>query len=126
MIKHNLEDINEILRDYSQEIQEGIENAAIDVAKEGVKRLKASKNSYKVRTGKYNKSWKSKVEKGLNYIHVSVHNSKYGSLTHLLENGHATRNGGRTKKYVHIKPVEEYINKTFEQEVDKVVKGSSK
>lgn len=126
MIKQNLSEINSILKNYSDGIQEEIELLAEDIADEGVKKLKNTKNVYKVRRGKYNKNWRKKVEKGFNDIQVTIYNAKYGSLTHLLENGHATRNGGRTKKFKHIKPVEEYAIDNFEKGVEEIIRRNSK
>ncbi len=53
--------------------------------------------------------------------HVTVYNAKKPGLAHLLENGHANRNGGRTRAYVHIKPVEEEVIKTFEENVRRAI-----
>ena len=48
-------DIKDILNEYSTDIQEGIEEIAQRVAKEDVNKLKHTTNTYKVRSGKYNK-----------------------------------------------------------------------
>ena len=50
---------------------------------------------------------------------VVVRNKKYYYLTHLLEHGHAKKGGkGRVKAFVHIKPVEEYAQKTLPELIE--------
>ena len=54
-------------------------------------------------TGKYKQGWTiKKTETG--YI---VYNASVPWKTHLLENGHAKRNGGRVRAIKHIKPAAE-------------------
>lgn len=126
MIKENLLEINQILGDYAKEVQEGISDKAIEVADECINKLKNTKGTYKIRTGKYNKSWDKKVTKGSNFVNVKVHNKKHYRLTHLLENGHITRNGKRTKSFPHIAPVEDYGTKKYEKEVEDLIRNGSK
>ncbi len=118
----SLLDINEILNDYSVDIQEGIDNAAVMVAKNGADELKATTNTYKVRSGKYNKGWKVTTKKGRGFIKCTIHNTQY-QLTHLLEKGHVTRKGTRTRAFVHIAPVETKSIENYEKEVIKVIKN---
>ena len=115
--------IKDILNDYSIDVQEGIEEAAKEVSKKGANKLKTTKNVYTVRTGKYNKGWRVKTEKGRGYINCTIHNSTDWQLTHLLENGHITRNGSKTRSFVHIAPVEKECINEYEKEVEKVIKN---
>lgn len=120
-MNNNLDLVSKILREYTDEIQEGINQVAKEVADEGVNKLRGEKSTYQVRTGKYNQGWQQKTEVGARYVHATISNKVY-SLTHLLEYGHATRNGGRTRAFPHIAPVEEYCNKEFTKRVEEVIK----
>ena len=120
---NNITDIVDILNEYTEDVQNGISNAAISLANQAADELKATSGTYKIRTGKYNKGWRVNEKKGRGFINCTVHNATNWQLTHLLENGHITRNGGRTKAFVHIKPVEEkYVNK-YTQNVEKIIKN---
>ena len=50
---------------------------------------------------------------------------KHGTyqLAHLLEYGHATRNGGRTGANEHIKPVEEWAVEEVQDQIMKAIEG---
>lgn len=116
-------DVKNILDEYSQEIQEGIEEDAKDVAKQAVSDLKTTRDTYTIRTGKYNKGWAVNTKKGRGIINCTVWNATDWRLTHLLENGHVTRNGGKTRAFVHIKPIEEkYVNKYID-DVEEIIKN---
>lgn len=106
------QEIQKIIEDYAEDAKGVVEEALPKVGKEAVKELK--KRSPK-KTGKYSKGWKSKVEKDRLSSKVIVYNKTSYQLTHLLEKGHANRDGGRTKGYPHIKPTEDIA-------VDKAIK----
>ena len=111
MSKNNsLLDINDILSGYGDSIQDLIQEEAIKIAKEGVKELKATSPKNKRNTstrGRYAKGWRVKKEVKRGEVHCIIHNATDYQLTHLLEESHLKRNGGKTKPIVHIKPVEE-------------------
>ena len=116
-------DVKEILNEYSSDIQEGIERTADSIAKLVQNDLRNTKGTYKIRTGKYNKGWRINTKKGRGVVNNTVWNATDWRLTHLLENGHTTRNGGRTRAFVHIKPVEDkYVNQ-YQKEVEKIIKN---
>lgn len=120
-------DIKEILNDYSLDIQEGISDAVIKVAKDGANKLKNTTNTYHVRTGKYNKGWSVTTKKGRWETTSVIHNKLY-MLTHLLERGHniVDRHGHKTgdaRAFKHIAPVEATCIKDYEREVEQVIKN---
>lgn len=120
--------INDILNEYSRDIQDGIETIAKDVAKDDAKKLRDTRNTYKVRSGKYNKGWTVKTEKGRMSIQCIVHNKDNYQLTHLLEHGHRIigRDGsvkGQAKAFPHIAPVEQESNKEYERRVENLIKN---
>lgn len=130
MAKYNsLIDINKILNEYSSDIQEGITNAAIEVAEEGKKELKATSPR---KTGSYSKGWRVDKRSGKGFVHTTIYNATNWQLTHLLEKEHVIRNQygtwgtySPTKSGTkHIQPVEEKCIKTFERDVEQIIKES--
>lgn len=130
MAKYNsLIDINKILNEYSSDIQEGITNAAIEVAEEGKKELKATSPR---KTGSYSKGWRVDKRSGKGFVHTTIYNATNWQLTHLLEKEHVIRNQygtwgtyNPTKSGTkHIQPVEEKCIKTFERDVEQIIKES--
>ena len=60
------------------------------------------------KTGRYAKSWRVKTtEENSQKLIQTVHSPKRYMLAHLLEKGHAKRNGGRTRAIPHIAPAEQ-------------------
>lgn len=112
-------DIKDILNEYSEDIQEAINQEAIDVANKGMKELKETSPK---RTGKYSKGWRVKIEKGRGFINCTIHNATNYQLTHLLEKPHLTRNGRRTTPKVHIAPVEEKCIEEFQKGVENIIR----
>ena len=75
-------------------------------------------------TGKYAKSWTSKVTaESSDNIKVTVYSPKKYQLAHLLEHGHAKRGGGRTKARPHIAPAEEKAEKKLEEDIKRALEG---
>lgn len=109
------EEVSKILDEYVDEIADGVDVATKKTAQLGARALNAS--SGKTFKGKkYRKSWTSKTTK-TRLSSTGVIYSKMPGLPHLLEYGHANRDGGRTPGRAHISPVEQELISAFESEV---------
>lgn len=122
------EKIMEALTEYKEDIEEDVIDTSNTLTKEAVKELKQTSPKGKgTRDKPYHKGWtrqKGKENKG-RYT-IKIHNKTNYQLTHLLEFGHATRNGGRTKAIPHIRPLEEKYNELYEQKLTTAIKRRSK
>lgn len=120
--------LSNYLESYADDITEDVKDTTDTLTKEVVEELKQTSPRGKgSRKNPYYKGWTKqagKVNRG-RYT-VKVHNKTNYQLTHLLEFGHATRNGKRTKAIPHIRPVEEKYNKTYEQRIATAIKRRSK
>lgn len=108
-----------LMKEYTEEVAEGMEKAKEENAKEGVKTLKSTSPDGHRKRRKYRQGWRAK-KIGSAWV---VHNSTNYQLTHLLEKGHALWQGGRARAFPHIKPVEEQVIVGYEKQLEKVIKG---
>ena len=112
------------LKGFSDDISELVKEVADDVGKEAVQELKKISPKKKRKGGRYAKGWRLKKDKlDKNRYSIKIHNKTDYQLTHLLEFGHATRNGGRTKAIPHIRPVEEKYSKEYENKLKQKIGG---
>lgn len=118
----------EYLEDYVEDIEDDVKKATNETTKQAVEEIRRTSPKGKgTRKQPYHKGWtkqKGKINKG-RYT-IKIHNKTNYQLTHLLEFGHATRNGGRTEANPHIRPLEEKYKKIYEQRITTVIKRRSK
>ncbi len=115
-------ELSKALENYADDISGQVEETTNKVGKEATDELKQI--SPKGASGSYAKGWKIKKDKkGKNLYTIKIHNKTDYQLTHLLEFGHATRNGGRTKPQAHIRPTEEKYSEKFERELKQKIGG---
>ena len=77
-----------------------------------------------VKTGKYAKSWRTKKTKETSTeLEVTVYSPTRYMLAHLLEHGHAKRNGGRVRAIPHIAPAEEAAEQQLMADIERGLKG---
>ena len=74
-------------------------------------------------SGRYAKSWRTKkTTETATKIQVTVYSPSRYQLAHLLEHGHAKRNGGRVKAIPHIAPAEDAAEKQLAADLQKGLK----
>ncbi|MBW9154288.1 hypothetical protein [Clostridium estertheticum] len=113
------------LSSYSEEVTEGIKKSVDIVAKECDAVIKEH-ITFVEHTHDYVKAFKIKKVTDSQYNRSRtwyVSGNQY-RLTHLLEKGHATRNGGRTKAYKHIEFGEELAIKRMQELSKEVIENA--
>lgn len=111
----------------AQEVMSGLEeykDLVVDVLKKEIQEAgktakKQIEQTAPKRTGRYAKSWAvKKVSETSSSMEVTVHSRNRYMLTHLLENGHAKRGGGRVAAIPHIAPAEEAAAEALERNIE--------
>lgn len=137
--KVSIDDLSSVvmkqLQEYKEDITDDVEETSDKITKEARDELKsispkANKRVYLRKfsstgqsdwqePGSYAKSWTTKNGKKAKDIYSKiVYNKKYYRLTHLLEFGHANRDGSRTKPIAHIRPTENKYKEKFIKELE--------
>lgn len=131
VVKVKPEQLDEAIRGqletYSAEITKNINENLKEVAETTAETLKKG-GAYKERTGKYTPDWSVTARKAVSTTQgeqYSVHNRKHYQLTHLLEKGHVTRNGKRTRAFEHILPAEQAAEELAVEAVEKAVRSAN-
>lgn len=115
------------LETYSAEITKNINENLKEIAETTAETLKKG-GAYKERTGKYTPDWSVTARKAVSTTQseqYSIHNRKHYQLTHLLEKGHVTRNGKRTRAFEHILPAEQAAEELAVEAVEKAVRSAN-
>ena len=113
----------DMIERYTDDVAEKVKDVIDDVADGVMDEIKSHIN-FKQRTGKYIKAFRlkttyeSQYDKRRTWYVASPHHR----LTHLLENGHLSRNGTtRVRAYPHIKYGEEFAQKNLKKEIIKKI-----
>ena len=122
------------LKELAEKSDKALDDAGRIASEKGVQTLKATspklgaktynrtnKKGKRRRPGKYAKGWRVKAEGGAAGHLYIIHNATDYQLTHLLEKGHALRQGGRSPAIVHIQPVEQAAIKDFEEAIRRFI-----
>lgn len=127
------EDLTKVVMDYLNNYKEDIEDDVVETvdnvtkqAKDELKQLSREKFKLYGREKPYYQGWavKLKESKSSRYTKVIWNKTNY-QLTHLLEFGHATRNGGRTREFPHIRPVEDKYKVEFVDKLKSKIRRTS-
>ncbi len=109
------QEISKIMGEYGENVQQNLDQIVTEMTKKGA-RANNQQAGQTFNGNKYRKSWTSQVETSRVSAQGTIY-SKIPGLPHLLEFGHALRQGGRTTGRPHIAAVEESLVKEFETKV---------
>ena len=110
------------LQAYSDDVAAGLKKEVKAVAKACVAEIQSKAP---VDTGEYREGWQAKRSYESNDdIRMTVHNKTHPQRGHLLEDGHANVDGGRTPGTPHINPAAEHAAKTLEERAKVVCRVS--
>lgn len=139
MANNFAKEFTDILKSYTDDVVDAITDEVINTSNDGAELLQQVRQPDTSKSGsarpmarrqwkKYSRSWQvqQKGGKGSNFVHCSIHNKKYYRLTHLLEYGHATRNGTYTRAFRHIEPIEIYCTTRIERNIPKIIEKGGK
>ena len=109
------------LENYAETTTDGVKAAVKKAANTVKKEIPATAP---VRTGKYAKSWATKTTgENSHALEITVHSRNRYQLAHLLEHGHAKRNGGRVAGKAHIAPAEQDGIEELEHEIERSIRN---
>lgn len=123
------EALNKIFGNFNFEVQEVIKKQTDKSTKELKELIRSAAPK---RTRKYSESWRVKLTENTTFRYSkTVYSYDRYMVTHLLENGHALRRGGRAigkgkvKAYKHISPSYEQIQKSYIADIQtEIIKNS--
>jgi len=122
--------VMEYLNNYAEDIHDDVVETTEDCTKRAIEELKeVSQSKFKthVKSKPYWRGWDSKIQlKGKLKYHRVIWNKTNYQLTHLLENGHHTRNGGWVDGKPHIEPIEQKYNQEFVDLLTKRIREGKK
>lgn len=119
--------VMDYLENYKEDIDEDVIETVDEITKKARDELKQTSPRGKgTRSNPYYRGWAIKLSKRRSGVyHKVIWNKTNYQLTHLLEFGHVTRNGGRTKPIPHIRPIEQKYNVEFVDKLEKKIRRSS-
>lgn len=112
-----------VLHEYTESVTETVQRVTNDLAKQGLSKVKAASpvSGKSPKRSAYKSGWRKKVQTSRIGASAIIYNEKYPGLVHLLEKGHALRNGGRTSAKPHVAPVQEWMNDELKKRIKEAI-----
>ena len=115
--------VAKVLDEYEESVIETVQRMTNELAKEGLSKVKAASpvSGKSPKRSAYKSGWSKKVITNRMGASAIIYNGKYPGLVHLLEKGHALRQGGRARAFPHVAPVEEWMNAELQKRIKEAI-----
>lgn len=115
--------VAKVLDEYEESVIETVQRVTNELAKEGLSKVKAASpvSGKSPKRSAYRSGWSKKVITNRMGASAIIYNGKYPGLVHLLEKGHALRNGGRSAAYPHVEPVQDWMNDELQKRIKEAI-----
>ena len=112
-----------VLEEYQESVIETVQRVTNELAKEGLSKVKAASpvSGKSPKRSAYRSGWRKKVIASRIGASATIYNEKYPGLVHLLEKGHALRNGGRSSAQPHVAPVQDWMNDELRKRIEEAI-----
>lgn len=114
------DEITMAVKAYTDDVTEAIEKEVDQTSKEMMQEIR---NTSPRKVGNYAKGWTRKKEGEGGKVKYTIYNKNKPYLTHLLENGHAKRGGGRVAARPHIRPAYDKYVPTMEDRIKAIIRN---
>lgn len=117
------DEITKLLSEYTEEVTDLAKQVVDKISEETNEEIKRHITFHDTR---YSKSFRIKksFEDKRNKRNTWYVEAPHYRLTHLLEYGHITRNGGRTRAFPHVKYGQDYLDQNFERELKEGIENA--
>lgn len=113
-------EIANAVRGYTEDVSKAIAAEVNNTAKETLDEIKAHSPE---QHGDYKKGWAITKEDSRGTTRRVVWNKKHYRLVHLLEKGHAKRNGGRVAGKPHVGPAEQKYIALLQDRIRQIIQN---
>lgn len=113
-------EISRAVREYTEDVSEAIEKKVDTTADKILAEVKATS---KFDTGNYAKGFKKTKKDEQRKVKRIIWNKKQYRLVHLLEFGHAKRNGGRVAAKPHLRPAYEKYGAQLPEDIKRIIRN---
>ena len=112
-----------VLSEYEESVVETVQRVTNELAKDGLSKVKAASpvSGKSPKSSAYRSGWSKKVITNRLGASAIIYNGKYPGLVHLLEKGHALRNGGRSRAQPHVAPVQEWMSNELQKRIEEAI-----
>lgn len=113
-------EILKAVKEYTDDVAEAVEKKVDEVADLVLEEVKRTAPK---RTGKYSRGFRKTNRDEPGRTRRFIWNKKHYMLVHLLEFGHALRNGGRARAFPHLRPAFDKYAKVLEDAIKRIIRN---